>query len=123
MYSMKRALTTFPTHLSPARPPADLSPLPALLAAAPPFLGTALVLSHLLERALHERPARSSDAPAWFEAAAALIRECLQVGWCCGWLRVITPVHCYEVARVMSNVGRQGGCVVAALWAGCRCVG
>ena len=64
---------------------AGLPPLPAaglglLGPAAPRLLAGALVLAHLLDRMLAGRPARSSDAPAWFEAAAALARRQLEVG-------------------------------------------
>ena len=53
---------------------AELGALPAALARAPRFLGAALALAHFLDRALHDRPAKTADAPAWFEAAAALVR-------------------------------------------------
>lgn len=60
----------------------DLLPLPAALAphAAPlgRLLGGALVLAHLLGRMLHTRPAKTSDAPAWFEGAAELMRRRLR---------------------------------------------
>jgi hypothetical protein len=52
---------------------------PAALAAAPASIGAALELAHFLDRALYDRPIRTSDAPAWFEAAAALVREQLRV--------------------------------------------
>ena len=69
------------SRLAPTPPrAADLPQLPACLKAAPrPLLPTALLCAHLLDRALYERPAGVSDAPAWFEATAALIRECLKV--------------------------------------------
>lgn len=38
------------------------------------LLGSALLLSHLLCRALAERPFATSDAPAWFEATARMAR-------------------------------------------------
>ncbi|KAI7840808.1 hypothetical protein COHA_005454 [Chlorella ohadii] len=47
-------------------------------APAPTLMGTALLLSHLLTRALAERPFAASDAPAWFEAVARLVRSKLQ---------------------------------------------
>ncbi|GAB4817100.1 hypothetical protein N2152v2_004146 [Parachlorella kessleri] len=57
---------------------ADLH-IPTQLSAVPrPFLPTALLCAHLLDRCLADRPAKISDAPAWFEAAAATIREALQ---------------------------------------------
>ena len=46
-----------------------------LNAEAPPHLGAILTLAHFLDRSLDQRPARQSDAPAWFEAAAALVRN------------------------------------------------
>lgn len=49
------------------------------MAPAPALMGTALLLSHLLTRALAERPSATSDAPAWFEAVAHLVRSKLQV--------------------------------------------
>lgn len=58
---------------------AGLEPLPNALAAAPKALGAALELAHFLARALHDRPAKSSDAPAWFEACASLVRQQLTV--------------------------------------------
>ena len=45
---------------------------------APRHVGAILVLAHFLDRMLMERPARKSDAPAWFESAAALMRRELQ---------------------------------------------
>ncbi|PRW44890.1 apoptotic chromatin condensation inducer in the nucleus-like isoform X1 [Chlorella sorokiniana] len=56
----------------------DLPACPRLVAPAPALLGTALLLSHLLTRALAERPFATSDAPAWFEAVARLVRSKLQ---------------------------------------------
>lgn len=56
----------------------DLPPLPSSLDCCPPFLGFALLCAHLLDRCLHDRPARVSDAPAWFEAAVMMVRSCLQ---------------------------------------------
>ena len=53
---------------------ADLGALPAALARAPHFLGRTRALAHFLDRALHDRPAEAADAPAWFEAASALVR-------------------------------------------------
>ena len=53
-------------------------PLQGLPGGAPPHLGAILVLAHFLDRTLALRPARQSDAPAWFESAAALVRRELQ---------------------------------------------
>ena len=64
-------------------PTADLPSCQRLAAPAPALMGTALLLSHLLTRALAERPFAASDAPAWFEATARLMRSKLQV-CCCG---------------------------------------
>ena len=47
-------------------------------------MAAAVLLSHLLSRALAERPFNASDAPAWFETAAQLARAKLQVGVGCG---------------------------------------
>ena len=41
-------------------------------------MSAALLLSHLLSRALAERPWGTSDAPAWFEATAAVVRTKLR---------------------------------------------
>ena len=49
--------------------------LPKALQKAPKTLGSALELAHFLNRMLYDRPARSSDAPAWFEEAAELVRN------------------------------------------------
>lgn len=49
--------------------------LPKDLAAAPKFLGGAFTLAYLLNVMLNDRPAKVSDAPAWFESAAALVRQ------------------------------------------------
>ena len=57
---------------------ADLPPCQLLLAPSSSALGVAVLLSHLLSRALAERPFNSSDAPAWFEATAKLARRKLQ---------------------------------------------
>lgn len=57
----------------------ELGALPKSLHSAPRTLGSALELAHFLNRMLYDRPARSSDAPAWFEGAAALVREQLAV--------------------------------------------
>ncbi|KAI3436380.1 hypothetical protein D9Q98_002434 [Chlorella vulgaris] len=57
------------------------SDLPACALLSPPttaLMGTALLLSHLITRALAERPSATSDAPAWFEATASLARSSLQ---------------------------------------------
>jgi len=51
------------------------SELPKSLQNAPKTLGSAFELAHFLNRMLYDRPARSSDAPAWFEGAAALVRK------------------------------------------------
>jgi hypothetical protein len=51
------------------------SELPKSLQNAPKTLGSALELAHFLNRMLYDRPIRSSDAPAWFEGAAALVRK------------------------------------------------
>ncbi len=57
-----------------------LSPsLPIQVSQAAQLIGGALVLAHLLDRMLGDRPARVSDAPAWFEAAASLVRLQLRV--------------------------------------------
>lgn len=53
---------------------ADLPASSRLVGPAPSLLGTALLLSHLLSRALAERPFATSDAPAWFEATARMVR-------------------------------------------------
>ncbi|KAL4855431.1 Reticulocyte-binding protein 2 a [Chlorella vulgaris] len=55
--------------------------LPACAPLSPPttaLMGTALLLSHLITRALAERPSATSDAPAWFETTASLARSSLQ---------------------------------------------
>ncbi len=57
---------------SPA--PTDLPACAALGEQSTVLLGAALLLSHLLCRALAERPFASSDAPAWFEATARMAR-------------------------------------------------
>jgi hypothetical protein len=49
--------------------------LPSALRRAPKFIGVALQLAHFLGRMLYDRPAKRSDAPAWFEAAAAFVRR------------------------------------------------
>lgn len=67
-----------PTHNCRSAP-ADLPACPRLVAPAPALMGTALLLSHLLTRALAERPFAASDAPAWFESVARLVRSKLQV--------------------------------------------
>lgn len=54
--------------------PADLPACPALGEQSTALLGSALLLSHLLCRALAERPFAASDAPAWFEATARMAR-------------------------------------------------
>jgi hypothetical protein len=38
-------------------------------------MGSVFKLAHLLDRMLYDRPAQSSDAPAWFETGAALVRN------------------------------------------------
>ena len=43
----------------------------------PTHLGSALALAHFLERTLALRPARTADAPAWFDAAVALVQRTL----------------------------------------------
>lgn len=48
-----------------------------LAAPAPQHLGSVLGAAHFLDRMLATRPARSADAPAWFESAAALLRRLL----------------------------------------------
>lgn len=71
-----------PLH-APLPPPlplmADLPACQRLPEPAPAVMATALLLSHLLSRALAERPFAASDAPAWFEATARLVRAKLQV--------------------------------------------
>lgn len=58
---------------------ADLGPrMPECLNAAPKCLGACLELSHFLNRMLHDRPVRVSDAPVWFEAGAAFVRTQLR---------------------------------------------
>ena len=61
--------------------------------------GAALVLAHFLDRMLAQRPAKQAEAPAWFEAAAALVRDrlaeltrgaaqvpgCFGMPICCKW--------------------------------------
>ena len=44
-------------------------------ATAAPHLGAIMVLAHFLDRMLAERPAKQSDAPAWFEEGAAIVRR------------------------------------------------
>ena len=62
----------------------DLSPNPSSSSSSstitnmPATLGSALELAHFLNRMLYERPARSSDAPAWFEGAVELVRSQLR---------------------------------------------
>lgn len=53
------------------RPPACLQ---QAIAASKHTMGSVLKLAHLLDRMLYDRPAQSSDAPAWFESAVALVR-------------------------------------------------
>ncbi|KAL4448648.1 hypothetical protein ABPG75_005867 [Micractinium tetrahymenae] len=53
----------------------DLPACPALGEQSTALLGSALLLSHLLCRALAERPFAASDAPAWFEATARMARS------------------------------------------------
>lgn len=60
--------------------PADLPACPRLQGPAASVMSAALLLSHLLTRALAERPFATSDAPAWFEGTARVARTKLQVG-------------------------------------------
>ena len=106
----------------PAHPPADLPACPRLVAPAPALMGTALLLSHLLTRALAERPFAASDAPAWFEAVARLVRSKLQVCrlWgemrgvpvahfgCC-WLLVHMSAACRMIAPAVLHLCAGGG--------------
>ena len=64
--------------LRAAHPLLALQTCQLLPAPASSVLGAAVLLSHLLSRALAERPFNSSDAPAWFEATAKLARRKLQ---------------------------------------------
>lgn len=81
----------------------DLPPCLRLPAPAPAVMATALLLSHLLTRALAERPFAASDAPAWFEATARLVRAKLQVGcWVlCGWLSGVPALTYTPVWRFL----------------------
>lgn len=42
---------------------------------APQVMGAVLALAHFVARMLHDRPAKTADAPGWFETAAALVRQ------------------------------------------------
>ncbi|PSC67518.1 hypothetical protein C2E20_8825 isoform B [Micractinium conductrix] len=56
----------------------DLPACPRLGQQGVALMSAALLLSHLLSRALAERPWGTSDAPAWFEATAAVVRTKLR---------------------------------------------
>lgn len=99
-------------------------------------MGTALLLSHLLTRALAERPFAASDAPAWFEAVARLVRSKLQVRrlgvemggvpvahFGCCWLLVLMSAACHMIAPPawLHLCAGGGGSSSQGLAAGSRC--
>ena len=51
--------------------------VPSWLCDAPKNLGLCLALAHFVDRSLFTRPAKESDAPAWFETCVAFARRML----------------------------------------------
>jgi hypothetical protein len=51
--------------------------VPSWLCDAPRNFGLCLALAHFVDRSLYTRPARESDAPAWFETCVAFSRRVL----------------------------------------------
>lgn len=86
-------------------------------------MGTALLLSHLLSRALAERPFAASDAPAWFEATARLVRSKLKART--GWGGLLVPWLSREIVTLLVAVLPQSSgallqhlCILQMLCAG-----
>ncbi len=78
-------------------------------------MGTALLLSHLLTRTLAERPFAASDAPAWFEAVARLVRSKLQVCRLWGEMGVV-PVARFGCCWVLVHMSAACHMIAPAVW-------
>jgi len=87
--------------------------VPSWLCDAPRNLGLCLALAHFIDRSLYTRPAKESDAPAWFETCVAFTRRVLNASFAKApqdsltthsmlMSQVLTPAHpiAVEIAEI-----------------------